>query len=210
MFKKKQAGSAPVIHRLRNWQSDVLGILLFVGIVAIGVFFINLTVFRSYSVTGPSMEPTFFTGDRIIVNRLPVTIAALTGQQYLPERGEIIVFENPQYKAGTDDQFIVKRAIAYPGERITVKDCVLTVYNQEHPDGFDPYEEIYKKENTTPTCFSGTNETTVPEGHLYVVGDHHAGNYSLDSRNHLGTIPFGNVIGPVSMQIFPLNKIHFL
>lgn len=208
MLKNQKANSAPTVHKLRNWQSDILGLLLFVGIVAVGVFVVYVTIFRSYLVVGPSMEPTFFTGDRIIINRLPITAAALTGQQYLPERGEIIVFKNPQYQSGTDDQYIVKRVVAYPNERVVVRDCILTVYNKEHPSGFDPYEEIYLKENTAPTCFSGTDETLVTDGHLYVVGDHHAGDYSLDSRNHLGTVPFGNVIGPVSAQVYPFNKLR--
>lgn len=84
------------------------------------------------------MESTMYTGDRLIVNRIPVTMAQLKNQPYTPERGQIIVFKNPRYVAGEPDEYIVKRVIAFAGERVTVKDGVVTVYNAAHTDGFRP------------------------------------------------------------------------
>jgi signal peptidase I len=114
------------------------------------------------------------------------------------------VFENPQYQAGTPDQYIVKRVIAFPGERVSVKDCKLLIYNDQNPDGFNPYDDIDIK----PDCVSGTSDSTVPSDNLYVVGDHRNGHHSLDSRNALGTVPFANVIGPVGLQILPIDKFR--
>ena len=76
---------------------DALGILIFIVCVLIGTLVINTFVFRSFNVLGPSMETTLFTGDRLIVNRLPVTRDQLQNKEYVPQRGQIIVFKNPQY-----------------------------------------------------------------------------------------------------------------
>jgi len=108
---------------------DALGIIIFIACVLIGTLLINTFIFRSFNVVGPSMETTLYTGDRLIINRLPVTWAQLQNKQYVPERGQVIVFKNPLFNPSTGDEFIVKRVIAFPGERVVVKDGVLTVYN---------------------------------------------------------------------------------
>jgi len=58
---------------------DLLSLVIFVVCVIIGTVLINTFVFRSYNVVGPSMETTLYTGDRLIVNRLPVTWANIQG-----------------------------------------------------------------------------------------------------------------------------------
>lgn len=189
---------------------DVFGILIFIVCVLVGTLLINSFVFRSFNVLGPSMETTLYTGDRLIVNRLPVTWAQLQNKQYVPERGQIIVFRNPQYNPGQGDEFIVKRVIAFAGERVTVKDGVLTVFNKQHPDGFQPDKAQANDSGSHPgSPTSGDVDTTVTDGTLFVAGDHRVGDFSYDSRSGLGLIPLYDVVGPVNMRIYPLNKIRF-
>jgi len=151
------------------------------------------------------MEETLYTNDRLIVNRLPSTWAQLQNKTYSPDRGQIIVFKNPKYSQGIGDEYIVKRVIAFAGERVVLKDGKYTVYNDANPNGFNP-DDQNKGEPGSPT--SGKVDTTVPDGELFVSGDHRQENYSYDSRNGLGTIPLYDVIGPVSMRIFPFDKIR--
>lgn len=184
---------------------DVLSLVLFIICVVIGTLLINTFVFRSYNVVGPSMETTLYTGDRLIVNRLPVTVASVQGKQYMPERGQVIVFKNPRYALGVEDEYIVKRVIGLPGERVVLVNGKYTVYNAAHPTGFNP-DDFNHGEPGSPT--SGEIDVTVPENELFVSGDHREGNFSYDSRNGLGTIPLYDVIGPVSLRIFPFNKIR--
>lgn len=184
---------------------DFLGIAGFVVAVIVGAWIINFLVFRSFNVSGPSMEATLYTGDRLIVNRLPVTWQYLHGKAYVPERGEIIVFKNPMYQDMMQDEYIVKRVIAFPGERVVVKDGVVTVYNDQNPNGFDP-DKLHPGPGA-PT--SGETDRTVGEDELFVMGDHRVGEFSLDSRNGLGTIPYEDIIGPVAMRIYPFTKIQF-
>jgi signal peptidase I len=184
---------------------DVLNIAIFIVCVLIGTLVINTYVFRSFNVIGPSMERTLITGDRLIVDRLPVTWAQLQNKQYVPSRGQIIVFRNPMYNPGTGDEYIVKRVIAFEGERVTVKDGVLTVYNTEHPEGFHPDDNNHG-EPGSPT--SGDVDTTITSGTIFVSGDHRQGDFSYDSRNGLGLIPLYDIVGPVGLRIYPLNTMR--
>jgi len=186
-------------------MKDLLSLVIFVACVIIGTVLINTFVFRSFNVVGPSMETTLYTGDRLIVNRVPVTIAQIQNKSYIPDRGQVIVFRNPHYSLGIEDEYIVKRVIAFPGERVVLKDGHYTVYNAEFPAGFDP-DDANHGEPGTPT--TGEVDKVVPENELFVSGDHRVGNFSYDSRNGLGTVPYYDVVGPVSMRIFPFNKIR--
>lgn len=184
---------------------DVLGVIVFVLAVLVGTVLINTFVFRSFNVSGPSMEPTLYTNDRLIVNRLPVTWSLLQNEAYVPERGQVIVFKNPRYDAGTGDEYIVKRVIAFPGERVLVADGKITVFNEDNPSGFNP-DDDFGGEPGSPT--SGNSNTVVPENSLFVSGDHREGDFSFDSRNGLGTVPYYDVIGPVALRIYPFTGLR--
>ncbi len=188
---------------------DALNVLIFVVCVLIGTLLINTYVFRSFNVLGPSMETTLYTGDRLIINRLPVTMAELQNKPYVPNRGQIIVFKNPQYNPDTGDEFIVKRVIAFPGERVVVKNGVLTVYNKSNPNGFQPdLAQAHDPTSHPGSPTSGDVDTTVTDGTLFVAGDHRQGDFSYDSRSGLGLIPYYDLVGPVGMRIYPFNEIR--
>ena len=207
---------------------DLLSLAGFILAVVLGTVFLNTFIYRSYNVVGSSMENTLHGDDRVIVNRAAVSWAHFLGQEYVPERGQIIVFLNEdeekvaQYKeAGVEhpmtcsvpsnvkDQYIIKRVIAFPGERVTVKDGVMTVYNDEHPDGFIYDTDWRVSETDGPKEHtSGEVDTTVPDGELFVSGDNREGSNSWDSRNGLGTIPYCRIIGPVMLRLFPIDKMR--
>jgi len=185
---------------------DAFGVIIFVICVLIGTLFINTFIFRSFNVEGPSMEKTMYTGDRLIVNRLPVSWAQLQNKPYIPERGQIIVFKNPKYNLGMGEEYIVKRVIAFAGERVVLKDGEYRVYNDKHPDGFNP-DDANHGEPGSPT--SGEVDTTVADDTIFVSGDHRQESFSYDSRNGMGTIPLYDIVGPVSLRIFPFTKIRW-
>lgn len=197
---------------------DVLSLASFIACVVIGTLILNAYIFRSYNVVGSSMENTLHEDDRIIVNRVPVTVAHFMGQEYIPERGQIIVFANGAadgpltcgVKSDVKDQYIIKRVIAFPGERVVVKDGALTVYNDENPDGFSPDSDTRHAADDGPKEYtSGEIDIVVPEGELFVSGDNREGQHSYDSRNGLGTVPFCRVIGPAVFRLYPFDKLRF-
>ncbi len=197
---------------------DAFSLIIFITCVVVGTMFLNAFVFRSYNVVGGSMENTLVQDDRVIVNRLAVTWTHFLGQEYIPERGQIIVFANGSATGkmtceppnDIPDQYIIKRVIAFPGERVVVKDSVMTIYNEEHPDGFVYDDEWRVSEDDGPkTDISGSVDMIVPEGELFVSGDNREGLNSKDSRNGLGTVPYCRIVGPVIMRLFPLNRFRF-
>ncbi len=193
--------------RRHPFLRDFIQVVFFIICVIIGTILLNAFVFRSFNVMGPSMEPTLSTGDRLLVNRLPITWSNLLNKDYIPERGEVIVFKNPKFDPYRGDEYIVKRTIAFPGERVTVEDGTLTVYNQEHPDGFNPDDDF----NGEPMEYTSgeVDNFIVPPRTLYVVGDNRTGDFSFDSRSGLGTIPYHDIIGPVGMRIYPFDGVRF-
>lgn len=192
------------------WQrhpliSDVLGIFSFVFAVTVGTILINTFLFQTYTVVGGSMENTLHDGDKVIVSRLPATWANLTNTNYKPNRGDIIVFKNPQFTQGQRDQYIIKRVIAFAGEKVKVENGKMTVFNSEHPNGFD-VDKNFNNEPKKNTSHDG--EWTVPEEEIFVSGDNREGSNSYDSRSGLGTIPLYQIVGPVAVRIFPFDGIR--
>lgn len=196
---------------------DVLSLVGFVAFVIVMTILLNAYVFRSYNVVGVSMENTLHGDDRIIVNRVPVTVAHFKGEEYVPERGQVIVFANGdadgpltcEASANVRDQYIIKRVIAFPGERVVVKDGVLTLYNDEYPDGVEPDVWWRKSVDDGPKEYtSGEVDMVVPEGEIFVSGDNREGAHSYDSRNGLGTVPYCRIIGPALFRLYPFTKMR--
>ena len=196
---------------------DILSLVTFIIFVILGTLFLNTYVMRSYNVVGASMENTLHGQDRLIVNRAAVSLSHFFGKPYVPRREQVIVFLNGDasgpltcgLETSIRDQYIIKRVIAFPGERVTVKDGVLTVYNNEHPDGFHPDDETRKSDNDGPKAqTSGEVDIIVPENEVFVAGDNREGTHSYDSRYGLGTIPYCRIVGPVLLRLYPFNKIR--
>jgi len=202
-----QTSPAPVQPPKKRFSvfRDIVGIIVFVVSVIIGAFVLNAFVFQTYNVFGPSMEPTLQTGDRLVVNKLPATWERVRGQQYVPPRGQVIVFFNPLEGAGGNEQHLVKRVIGLPGERVVVENGVITVFNDEFPGGFEPDKNLSGPKSPT----SGSIVVNVPNDAIFVAGDNRVDSFSLDSRNGLGAVPLDSVEGPVYARIFPFSQFKF-
>lgn len=172
-------------------------IMLFVFAMFTAII-LNVFVFSSYEVDGQSMEPTLQHRDRLIIYKFNKTWAAISRRPYVPHRGDIVVFHKPN---GTADQ-LIKRVIGLPGDRVVVKNEVITIYNTEHPDGFRPDDESYGDELSATF---GNVDVTVDEGEVFVVGDNRIPGASLDSRSSLGNVPIKNVVGELVLRYLPIG-----
>lgn len=150
------------------------------------------------------METTLQDQDRLIVSKLPQTWAKITGSDYIPKRSDVIIFHTSSASQGEDlgeERQLIKRVVGLPGDRVVVKDGILTVYNTEHPDGFQP-DQTYdygKVITTTP----GRVDVTVGDGEVFVCGDNREN--SLDSRA-MGPIPADHIVGKLVFRIYPLGN----
>lgn len=179
---------------------STLGILLTALIVA--VLMISF-VFRSYQVDGPSMQNTLMNADKLIIWKVPRTLARITGHPYIPDRGDIIVFtESGLSQFGqTDTKQLIKRVIGLPGDRVVVSNGVYTIYNKSNPKGFDPDKTLPYGKNIPVT--SGDIDVTLGPDQIFVSGDNRPD--SLDSRA-FGPINVNQIVGKLVLRVFPINK----
>jgi signal peptidase I len=207
-FVQEQVGNPdkvkPPRFRSSMWQSffGFFGVVQLLVAALLLALVINQFVFQSYQVYGESMSPTLHEGDRLIVSKLGRTWASITRDDYLPARGDIVVFTSP-IEPG---QQLVKRVVGLPGETVEVKNGSITVYNIDNPKGFNP-DELVDAEFASFT--PGEKTVTVEANHVFVSGDNRSPNGSLDSRNDLGLVPIDDIAGTLAMRIFPLSDAAF-
>lgn len=162
------------------------------------VLVLHFYVFSAYHVVGTSMIPTLQNSDYLIVSKVERTGSLLTHDPYIPKREQVIVFHYPKQP----DLDFVKRVIALPGERVTVKNCAVTVYNREHPEGFSPDNSHL----TEGGCTEGNINTVVPNDNIFVLGDNRTPGGSSDSREW-GFLPSNDIVGNAVLRLYPNVKI---
>jgi|SRR4051794_2472114 signal peptidase I len=207
-------------------ELPVLLLIAFVLALVVKTFFV-----QAFFIPSGSMEQTLHgcagcTGDRVLVNKVPYWFGE-------PEPGDVVVFKGPDTwtpeisvaepenwvtgallwlgravgvaPPGEDD--FVKRVIAVGGQ--TVQCC--DPEGRVMVDG-EPLEEPYIFENT-PIESRAFGPVTVPEGRLWVMGDHRSA--SADSRSHVGdqyggTIGVDDVIGKAALIVWPISRFGLI
>jgi signal peptidase I len=160
-------------------------------------------VFQSYQVDGPSMETTLQNQDRLIVWKMPRTWARITHHQFVPNRGDVIIFVESGLSAyGQDDsKQLIKRVIGLPGDHVVIKDGAITIYNKAHPKGFNPDKTLpYGK---VISLTSGNIDVTLGKDQIFVCGDNRSN--SLDSRI-FGPVNTNQLVGKLVFRLLPLSQ----
>lgn len=143
----------------------------------------RLFIAQPFLVEGASMDPTFETGDYLIVDEF-------TYRFKTPARGSILIFKYPN----DPGKSFIKRVIGLPGETISIFGGQVTIINREHPEGFvldEPYVGLGKDDTLSYTL--GASE-------YFVMGDNRLG--SADSRIW-GPVPQDNIIGRPIIRFYP-------
>ena len=150
----------------------------------VGVVLLFTFAFRLIGVSGPSMQDTLYTGDRLLVLN-----AAFCDFQ----PGDVVVINN--YNADLSDT-LIKRIIAVGGQTIDIDLASSTVY----VDG-QPLDEPYVK-GFTDTIEGTRFPLTLAEDEVFVMGDHR--DYSTDSRSaRLGPVKEGYLQGKAVLLLLP-------
>ena len=157
-----------------------------VSAVICGIF-IFVFIGRTIGVEGNSMMQTLHWYDRVI----------MSGLFYTPKNGDIIIFRPPTDAFGSAP--LVKRVIAVEGQTIDIDFDTGDVY----VDGIVIDEASYVNEPTY-SKMNFTGPVTVPEGHIFVMGDNR--NNSSDSRDaRVGMVDTRYVLGKVLFLLVPGN-----
>ena len=173
---------------------------LFVFTLA-AVLLITTFLFRHSVVEGDSMLGTLHDGEALIISDL----------FYEPERGDIVVVED---FSTVLKKPIIKRVIAIGGDTVRITKTAVYVNGEEliepyvFTDGLTYYYDVYPSlpllNNDTLVVEPGEYyELTVPEGELFVMGDHR--NLSTDSRD-IGTVDEDAVLGRALLRFYPFDK----
>jgi signal peptidase I len=143
----------------------------------------RLYIAQPFIVDGASMDPTFKSGEYLIVDELTYRFKS-------PERGSILIFKYPR----NPSKFFVKRVIGLPEETVIIEGGRIKIINAESPDGFyleEPYVLYDKHENLA---------RTLSEAEYFVMGDNRLG--SADSRIW-GPVPAKNIVGRPIIRFYP-------
>lgn len=153
---------------------------------------IRFFIAEPFIVQGASMDPTFSTGQFLIVDRLSYHFEE-------PHRGDVIVFEYPL----NPSTYYIKRIIGLPGETIEVNRGTVTIKNSEHPEGFTLDESYISRSHASLDTLSETLGPT----EYFVMGDNRA--ESADSRLW-GPLQKHFIIGRPIIRLTPVNEIKIL
>ena len=200
-----------------------LPILIVIALVL--AFVIRTWVMQAFYIPSGSMENTLQVGDRVLVNKVVFQIRDI-------RRGEVVVFNgdgswddpgtvaapepsNPiargftwvqqQLGAAPTGKEYIKRVIGLPGD--VVECCDEQQRLMVNGVFLDEEEYLYPGSLTSHTAFG---PVTVPEDHVWVMGDHR--DISADSRSNQGNpgggaVPIDHVVGRAFVIIWPFDQV---
>lgn len=214
---------------LGRWVGAAVKEVALVLVMAMVLSFVVKTWFlQAFFIPSGSMENTLLVGDRVVVSKLTPTPIDL-------ERGDVVVFEDPGGWLGTappvdertgvdrvvhdvlvfvgllpseSEDHLIKRVIGLPGDRVVCCDAErrLTVNGVA-------IDEPYIHPGDVPS--SMTFDITVPQGRIWVMGDHRSD--SEDSRFHDpsgngsdGSVPIDDVTGRAVAIVWPFDRFGWL
>lgn len=180
-------------------ETAILALVIFMGVRA---------VVQNFRVEGSSMDPTYATGQYVLVNKalytrinlkalgrvLPFISSNETAHYLLrgPERGEVIVFHPPLPNSYNRD--FIKRVIGLPGDHVQVRDGRVFVNGQE-------LQESYLH-NVQTFCGGQWCDLQLGPTDYFVMGDNRTN--SSDSRLW-GPVPSSNIIGKTWLIYLPVG-----
>lgn len=169
---------------------ELLGMLLYIGVVLVITFLIITFVGQRTHVSGDSMKNTLYHGDQLIVDKITYRFKD-------PVRYDIIVFPY-QYEENT---FYIKRIIGLPGETVQIADGEIYINGEV-------LRETYGREVIQDPGMAA-EPIKLGEDEYFVLGDNR--NASSDSREpSVGVIHKNDIVGRAWIRIWPLNRAGIL
>jgi len=166
------------------------------------IFFIALAItfpvryflFQPFFVSGASMEPTFSSGDYLLVDEISYRFGE-------PRRGDVVVFKRPN-----SEIYLIKRIVGLPGEEVEINESKIIIRNEKFPHGFVIDEPYIDQDN----FFGGSSrdlKIILGEKEYFVLGDNR--DHSSDSRE-FGAVKIDRFIGKVWFSFSVKRGMNFL
>jgi signal peptidase I len=176
------------------------GVWEWVKVIALALLIalpIRFFIAEPFVVSGASMDPTFSTGQFLIVDRLTYDFRK-------PQRGDVIVFKYPYANpivSGRDSVYYIKRIVGLPGETVYVKNGVISVGSTPTSTPVALKETYIEANHRSHDTYSGK---TLGPTEYFVLGDNRA--ESSDSRMW-GPLDSRFIIGRPVVRLTPLSAI---
>ncbi len=197
----------PTQPRRRSRALDAVVEIITTIVLAVVLYVVIQTfVVQTYRVEMQSMETTLLPNQHLLIDKLTPRFDSYS-------RGDIIVFHSPSGQGGasianscSDGQYddsdtpFIKRVIGVPGDTVDIHDGSVYISGIKLNE---PY--INTDGDTTP--LTDVSKWTVPDGCLFVMGDHRSA--SRDSRE-FGMVKTSEVIGRAWLRFWPLNTLGIL
>jgi len=170
-------------EKRENFFTELLKFALIAIIIVVPL---RLYVAKPFIVSGASMEPTFDTGQYLIVDELSYRFEA-------PQRLDVVIFRYPK----DPTQYFIKRIIGLPGETVAIKngDVYITTVNGQTTKLDEPYIKNIGN--------GGDMTTTLGADQYFVMGDNRP--ESSDSRIW-GILPRANIVGRAFLRLLPVSS----
>jgi signal peptidase I len=152
---------------------------------------IRMFVAQPFIVSGASMDNTFHNGEYLIVDQVSYYFSN-------PTRGDVVIFRYPR----DPSKFFIKRIIGVPGDTIVIENSVVTVINEQYPEGFVLDEPYIKTMTPAPTMTE-----TLGDREYFVMGDNR--DQSSDSRSW-GVLQEERIVGRAFLRLFPPGEVSYL
>jgi signal peptidase I len=219
---KRGSGTGPSRPKRRRSFWRELPVLIVVALVL--AVLIKTFAIQAFYIPSASMENTLEIGDRVLINKVVYHLRPI-------HRGDVVVFDgtgswdfdNPPANSNFfsklvddvegvvgishDSSIYIKRVVGLPGDHV----ACCNANGQVTVNGVPLSESSYLYPGNSPSTQSF--HITVPQGSLWVMGDHRAVSY--DSRGHMGdpgggSIPESAVLGRAFVIIWPPSRWGFL
>mgnify|MGYP001587082125 CR=1 FL=1 len=181
--------SAGVNPKKENFFQEIFKFSLIALLIVVPIRFF---IAQPFIVSGSSMEPTFESGEYLIVDQLSYRLEA-------PERGDVIIFRYPN----DPSKFFIKRIIGLPQESVVINGSQISIKNALHPEGFFIEEPYLASQNLR----SDFLEIKLSSAEYFVLGDNRRA--SSDSRVW-GALPQELIVGKALLRLFPITHASLL